>query len=226
MMCLRQLAACLVLAIWTTEPTLAQSPAPDRQARVMLEAAERGDVATINRVIIAGGKVNVRDEMNRTPLLLAVAGNHLEAFKVLLAEGADINAQANDSDTPWLLAGARGRTEMLRLMLDRKPDLTLRNRYGGNALIPACHYGHVDTVKLLLGTKIDLNQVNNLGWTCLLEAVLLGDGGRAHQEVVQLAIKAGANPNIADSKGVSPLAHARARGQTEIARLIAAAGGR
>jgi ankyrin repeat protein len=102
----------------------------------------------------------------------------------------------------------------------------VRNRYGGNALIPACERGHVETVKLLLTTKIDVNHVNNLGWTCLLEIVILGDGGPRHVEITKLVLAAGANPNIADKDGVSPLAHARAKAQREVAALIAAAGGR
>ncbi len=198
----------------------------ERQRRVVLDAAERGDISTIHRVVTAGGNVNVRDDLGRTPLHLAVAADKLDAFKVLLAEGADINAVAHDLDTPWLLAGARGRTEMLRLMIPKGPDFSKRNRYGGNALIPACHYGHVETVKLLLTTKIDIDHINSLGWTCLLEAVILGDGGAKHQEIIRLMLKAGANPNIADKKGDTPLSHARARGFTQVIAILDAAGAR
>jgi ankyrin repeat protein len=155
-----------------------------------------------------------------------VQNNHTAAAKVLIEAGSNINAQAANSDTPWLLAGARGRTEMIRLMIPRGPDYALRNRYGGSALIPACHYGHVETVRLLLTTKINVNQINNLGWTCLLEIVILGDGGPAHVEITRLVLAAGADPNINDNQGVSPLAHARQRGQAEVAKLIAQAGGR
>ncbi len=196
----------------------------ERQRRTLLEAADQGHVSTINRLLMAGAKVDVRDDMNRSPLLLAVASDRIEAVKVLLSEGADINAQANDMDTPWLLAGALGRTDMLRLMLAKNPDFSKRNRYGGNALIPACHYGHVETVKLLLATKIDLNHVNSLGWTCLLEAVILGDGGPKHQEIVRLVLQAGANPNIADTKGDTALGHARGKSQTQIIAILEAAG--
>jgi ankyrin repeat protein len=111
-------------------------------------------------------------------------------------------------------------------MIPKDPDFSLRNRYGGNALIPACERGLVETVRLLLTTKIDVNHVNNLGWTCLLEIVILGDGGPRHVEITRLVLAAGANPNIADKDGVSPLAHARAKGQREVAALITAAGGR
>ena len=103
-------------------------------------------------------------------------------------------------------------------------DLKSTNRYGGTGLIPACHYGHLETVKLLLTTKIDVNHVNNLGWTALLEAVILGDGGPTHTEIVRLLLAHGANPKIADREGVTAAA-ARARAQlTRIAEMLAKAG--
>jgi len=115
---------------------------------------------------------------------------------------------------------------MLRYMIPKGPDFSLRNRFGGNALIPACERAHVETVQLLLTTNIDVNHVNNLGWTCLLEIVILGDGGPRHVEVAKLVLAAGADANIADKDGISPLAHARRKGQTGIARLIEVAAGR
>ena len=105
-------------------------------------------------------------------------------------------------------------------------DLKSTNRYGGTALIPACHYGHVETVRELLRTKIDVDHVNNLGWTALLEAVILGDGGPAHTEIVRLLLAAGAKPGIADRQGVTPLEHARQRNYRAIAEMLARAGGR
>ncbi len=192
----------------------------------LLEAAGRGDLAAVNRLIAAGADLEQRDGQRQTPLLLAVAGNHVAVAKALLAAGASPNAQAANQDTPWLLAGASGRTEIIAAMLPLKPDLTIRNRYGGNALIPACERAHVETAKLLLTSGIDVNHVNNLGWTCLMEIVILGDGGPRHQQVARLVLDAGADPNLPDKDGVSPLQHARKRGQIEVARLIAAAGGR
>ena len=68
--------------------------------------------------------------------------------------------------------------------------------------------------------------MNNLGWTALLEAIILGEGGREHSEIVQLLIDAGADVNIGDGAGVLPLSHARQRGFTEIVRMLEAAGAR
>ncbi len=197
-----------------------------QRADALHQAVAKNDLAEVNRLIAAQIPLDQKDQAGQTPLLIAVQRDAQEIASALIAAGADINAQAANLDSPWLLAGASGRTQMLKLMIPRGPDLTLRNRFGGTALIPACEKGHVETVRLLLTTRIDVNHVNNLGWTCLLEIVLLGDGGPRHQEITRLVLAAGADPNLADQDRVTPLAHARKRGQTVIAGLIEKAGGR
>ena len=208
-----------MLAAWAA---LAQSD-PGASLRA---AAERGDAVAVSELIKSGAPLDAKDAAGQTALLLAVAGGRTAVAKALVEAGADINLQARNMDSPWLLAGASGRSEILKLMLPKGPDYALRNRFGGNALIPACERAHVEAVKVLLTSRIDVNHVNNLGWTCLLEIVILGDGGPRHFEVTKLVLAAGANPNIADKDGVSPLTHAKRKGQTEVARLIAEAGGK
>ena len=110
------------------------------------------------------------------------------------------------------------------MMLAAGADLKDTNRFGGTALIPAAHRGHVEAVKLLLTTKIDKDHVNNLGWTALMEAVVLGDGGPAHTEIVRLLVAAGANVSIPDRDRITPLEHAKRRGYAEIVRILSAAG--
>ena len=196
----------------------------ERQRLAMLEAAEKGDLSAINRLITVGTKVDVKDESKRTPLYMAVEKNRIEAVKLLLSEGASVNEQARDGDTPWLLAGALGRAEILRLMIPHDPDLTIRNRFGGTALIPACEKGHLEAVRVLLDTAIDLNHINNLGWTCLIEIAYLSDGGPRVQEITRLVLQAGADPNIPDKKGVTALAHAEARKLTALVAILKAHG--
>lgn len=194
----------------------------------LLRAAALGDKAAAVAALNAGAAMDARDAALQTPLLIAVQHDHRDVAAHLIARGADINAVAANEDTPWLLAGALGRATLLAAMLETgKVDYTKRNRYGGNALIPACERGHVDTVRLLLDrSKIDVNHVNNLGWTALLEAVVLSDGGPRHIEIVRLLLAAGADPNIADKDGVTPLKHAQDRRYDAIAALIRDAGGK
>lgn len=70
------------------------------------------------------------------------------------------------------------------------------------------------------------DHINDLGRTALLEAIILGNGGERHRQIVDMLLKAGANPDLADREGVTPLEHARSRGYREIERSLPAAGGR
>ena len=54
----------------------------------------------------------------------------------------------------------------------------------------------------------------------LLEAVLLGDGGRDHEEIVRTLLAAGADRSIPDREGVTALEHARSKGYDELARIL------
>ena len=185
-----------------------------------LDAVHRGDLEAVKQSLHQGVDVDARDSRGRTALLIATYRNHLEIADLLIDSGADVNARDDIKDTPYLYAGAEGRLEILRMTVAAGADLTSVNRYGGTALIPAAHHGHVDTVKYLLTTEVDIDHVNYLGWTALLEAVILGDGSETYQSIVELLLKAGADPGIADNEGVLPLDHARQMGQTLVIQLI------
>jgi ankyrin repeat protein len=60
----------------------------------------------------------------------------------------------------------------------------------------------------------------------LLEAIILSDGGKSHQQIVEALIAAGANVNLPDGDGVTPLQHAQRRGYQAIATLLQDAGAR
>lgn len=200
-------------------------PAQVLTDRNLIAAAERGDLAEVRALLDHGAHIEARDQLGRTALLAATHGNRIAVARLLIAKGADVNAKDALKDTPFLYAGAEGRVEILKFTLARA-NFKDTNRYGGTALIPAAHHGHVEAVRVLLGTAIDKDHVNNLGWTAMLEAVILGDGGKAHTEIVRLLVAAGANANIADREGVTPLAHAKRRSYTDIARALSDAGGR
>ncbi|MFJ2739322.1 ankyrin repeat domain-containing protein [Streptomyces sp. NPDC087440] len=193
-------------------------PTPDLR---LLAAAQAGDADGVLAALRDGARVSARDTELRTPLLLASLGNHLDAARALVAAGADPNAQDLREDSAWLVTGVTGSVAMMRVLLPAGPDLTLRNRFGGISVIPASERGHVDYVRAVLAeTDTDVDHVNRLGWTALLEAVILGDGGRAHQEVVEVLLAAGATPDLPDGDGVTPLAHAERRGFDTLARLL------
>lgn len=207
------LATLLLLMNGSYRPAMAD-------VRELVAAAEINDVSAVEQLLDGGVPVDGRDSRGRTALLAATHANAIDAARTLIGRGADVNARDHIDDSPYLYAAAEGRVEILKMTLDAGADLASTNRYGGTGLIPAAHHGYPEVVRMLLDTEIDVDHVNDLGWTALLEAVILGDGGPVHQEIVRLLLEGGADPAIADRQGRTPLNHARSRGQTAIVRIL------
>lgn len=226
----RRHAAFAALLLLNLPITFAQPVHLTGNSPALVDAAARGQWGKVLVLLDGGAPIESRADTarsrNATPVLAATQGNHVDVVRLLVSRGANVNAQDAQQDSAFLLASASGYTDIVQATLAAGADLASTNRYGGTALIPACHYGHVDTVRLLLTTRIAVDHVNNLGWTALLEAVILGDGGLAHAEIVRMLIAAKAHVNLADAQGVTPLQHALARKQVHVAELLRDAGGR
>jgi ankyrin repeat protein len=190
--------------------------------RRLLAAAAAGDADAAALALRAGAQLETTDDRQRTPLLLAVTHDRTDVARVLVALGANPDALDGQHDTPWLVTGVTGSVAMLEALLPARPDLTVRNRFGGVSVIPASERGHVAYVRRVVQTGIDVNHVNDLGWTALLEAVILGDGGARHQEVVRILLAAGARRDLADKDGMTALQHAQRKGYRELAAILSA----
>jgi uncharacterized protein len=191
------------------------------------EAAAKGDVAEIEKLIAEGEKANIQDSKSRTPLHVAVYMKQHAAARALLKLGANPNALEIDRYDIVTIAAVANDLEMLKIALAGGASAkNITSRYDGTALIAAAHLGHAEAVKLLIDAKAPLNHVNNLGWTALMEAIVLGNGGLNHTATVRALVEAGADVNVADKQGATPLQHARRRGYVEIARILENAGAR
>lgn len=187
-------------------------------------AAHTGDVATIAALVAKGADLEARDSYLRTPIHVAAFASQDDALRALAEAGADMNAfEAQAYDVVTIAAVANDPDLMsLAIELGNDPGLTT-SPYDGTALIAAAHLGHAEVVRRLVAAGAPLDHINNLGWTALIEAVILGDGGADHVAVVKALLAGGADTDIADREGTTPLAHAEARGYSEIASLIRAA---
>ncbi|WP_306419835.1 ankyrin repeat domain-containing protein [Bacillus sp. J14TS2] len=184
-------------------------------------AAGKGDVEEVLRLLEKGVDIDGTDAQGRTAVVAATYGNHIEVVEVLIDKGADINIRDNQLNNVFLYAGASGYLDIVKLAIAAEADTTLTNRFGGTALIPAAERGHVEVVKeLLKNSDVDVNHINDLQWTALMEAVILGDGGKNHQDIVQLLVDHGADIKIGDGDGVTPLEHAQRLGFQEIEQIL------
>ncbi|MFF0344813.1 ankyrin repeat domain-containing protein [Kribbella sp. NPDC004875] len=197
---------------------------PSSPTSALLAAASSGDADAVAAALAAGAPIESRDDHRRTALLLASLNDRVDVARLLVELGADPDAQDDRQDSAWLVTGVTGSVAMLETLLPANPDLTLRNRFDGISVIPASERGHVDYVRRVVRTDINVNHVNNLGWTALLEAIILGKGTKPWQDIVQILVAAGANPNLPDAEGVTPLQHAKSSGYTQIENILRTAG--
>jgi ankyrin repeat protein len=147
-----------------------------------------------------------------------------DAARALMRLGADPNALESQQYDIVTIAAVANDVPMLKVALDGGCKATnVTSPYQGTALIAAAHLGHDEAVRILIAAKAPLDHVNNLGWTALIESIVLGDGGKRHTATLEALVDAGANVNLADRSGDTPLTLAKKRGFSEMAKILESA---
>ena len=220
--------AALVVALLTVLPASAQVAPTEAELRAyggLHAAAARGDVADIERRIAAFENKEALDARHRTPLHVAVYQKKHDAARALIRLGADPNRLEIDRYDIITIAAVANDVPMLRIALEGGGNpKAVTSRYDGTALIAAAHLGHAEIVRALIAAKAPLDHVNNLQWTALIESIVLGDGGRNHTETLRALVEAGADVNIPDGSGSTPLVLARSRGYRDMVAILEKAG--
>jgi ankyrin repeat protein len=224
------LLTALLLALLSVLPASAQVAPDEAELRAyqgLHAAAARGDVADIERRIAAGENKEAVDSRQRTPLHVAVYRKQHDAARALIRLGADPNRLEIDRYDIITIAAVANDVPMLRIALEGGGNpKAVTSRYDGTALIAAAHLGHAEVVRTLIAAKAPLDHVNNLQWTALIESIVLGDGGRNHTETLRALVEGGANVNIPDGSGLTPLKLAQARSYREMVAILEKAGAR
>lgn len=224
----------LVFALWfavlppisvvaQTPPTVVETAAYGG----LHDAAARGDLPAIKRLIASGANLNAVDGHGRTPLMVAGYRRDVDGARLLIGAGANVDALDSQRYDLITIAAVANDVAMLRLAIGAGGNAAqVTSPYDGTALIAAAHLGHVEIVKALIAAKAPLDHVNNLNWTALIESIVLGDGGPRHVACLRALVEAGANVNIPDGNGTTPLGLARSAGYDEMVRILQEAGAR
>lgn len=218
------LCAVILQLLWIATSAYAQT-AP-RQSEVdayggLHGAAHHGDAGRIFELVSAGADLEARDDAGRTPLHVAAFASREAAVRALAEAGANLNALEHQAYDIVTIAAVADDLEMLDLALSLGASAgNVTSPYDGTALIASAHLGHHRVVERLIVGGAPLDHVNNLGWTALMEAVVLGDGGPKHIEIVRTLVEAGADKSIADRSGMTPHDHARTRGYLEMTAIL------
>lgn len=184
-------------------------------------AAHDGELRAIERLVAQGADLEARDSRGRTALHVAAFASNDDALRALAQAGADMNALEGQAYDVVTIAAVADDPDLMSLAIELGNDPGLMTSpYDGTALIAAAHLGHDEVVRRLIAAGAPLDHVNNLGWTALIEAVILGDGGPRHQRVVEALLDAGADRELADRQGRTPLDLAEMAGHVAIAEML------
>jgi hypothetical protein len=212
-----------LIAAWSLESPAQVPPSADDVSNytAIMAAAARGDAKAIEALAARGERADARDAYGRTPLHVAAYGGHHEAMRALVRSGADPNALEDDLYDIVTIAAVANDIPTLEVSLALGGSAkNVTSRYVGTALIAAAHLGHAEVVRILIRAGAPLDHVNNLGWTAVIESIVLGDGGARHTETLQALVEAGANVDLPDRQGRTPLSLARSRGYDAMVSIL------
>ncbi|CAI8046094.1 Kinase D-interacting substrate of 220 kDa [Geodia barretti] len=188
------------------------------------DAAERGDVEAVQRLLSTSVNINFRTEdEGHSALLLASARGHVEVVRLLLKAGAAVFIPDKESRSPLYWASFYGHRAVVELLLKNGADITICNENGSSPLYVASEYGHTEVVDILVKAGADVNQA------CTKEpcSVPLGiAAAKGHTETVHRLLVLGADINHQNKNGTTALLSAGLNGRSEVVKLLLVAGAR
>jgi hypothetical protein len=117
----------------------------------LVQAAETGNIASVEALLTGGADVNARTETGTTALMRAASFGQVELVHVLLNKGAEINQERNDGFTALSLAVFFGQIDVLKLLLQRGADPTIKSRFETSPEMWANARGFQHIARLLRG---------------------------------------------------------------------------
>jgi ankyrin repeat protein len=157
----------------------------------LIQAVKAGDAAAVRVLAKSRTDVNARSGDGSTPLLLATHNSDIDIVRALIAAGADVNAPNHYGVTPLLEASSTGDAALMAVLLKAGADPKRAHPEGETPLMAVARAGSVPGVQLLLEQKVDLNAIENVQQT----TALMRAAAEGHVDVVDLLLKAGADPN-------------------------------
>lgn len=189
---------------------------PSRIEQDMFTNVQAGNIKAVKEYLDSGGNVNVQDEpFGCTPLHWAVTedfkGSHRDMVELLIANGADVNAVDDMQKAPLHLASNR---ETAEILINAGANVNAKDHKVRTLLFSAVRGAannhpntaemYLDLVKLLISNDVELDSKDTSGQTPLHELAASFDQSKA-SEICELLITNGANANVLNIAGRTPL---------------------
>src|SRR5262245_37642901 len=190
---------------------------------VMVTAARVPGCRELLDLLFAHGGNGRAAVQGYTPLMASAGNGDLGAVKCLLDQGADVKAQMSNGYTALTGAAIAGDARVVALLLERgaNPNIVCKTDTG-ILQTPACVaavMGRAECLRLLMAAGADLNFQGGP----FEQNALLGAATSSSKETVRLLL-AQADVKATDWNGRTALDWATCRGETDIVKMLRAAG--
>ena len=205
---------------------LAAKPAPDVNQRssdgttALHWAVYHNDVDLVDRLLAAGADPNIKNDYGSTVLSEAAVVGNVVVIKKLLKARANADAANADGQTPLMILARTSNLEAAKLLIEHGANVNERERWRQQtALMWAAAENQPAMVQLLIKHHAQVNDRSNVndwerqvtseprmqarpsgGFTALLYAARKGC-----LECAKRLVAGGADVNLTDPEGVSPL---------------------
>jgi ankyrin repeat protein len=202
-------------------------------------AVFEGDVAEVQRLLAAGADVAAVNKYGASPMGLAAEVANTEILRLLLDAGANPDSPNGDGMTALLAVARTGNVEAAQLLLERGATIDAREKFGGQtALMWAAARRHPEMIAFLADRGADLDaastnrdyqrritaegrpkSMDSGGFTPLLYAAR-----ENCLKCVDVLLEKGADIDLPDPDGVSPLHLAIMNANWDLAKRLIEAG--
>ena len=166
-------------------------------------AVYMGNKALVEQLIAAGADLNKGGDFGRTPLHYATDSGNERVIKYLIDAGSDVNMLNNSNQSPLIIAieADEVNIDLIKLLIDTGANINFKDSQGDSPLILAGGQEDLELMRVLLNTpNINVNIVDRYGRTALHQAII-----SSNIEMCRLLIEYGADVNIQDNNGDTPL---------------------
>ena len=172
-----------------------------------------------------GADVSMKNVEGFTPLHFAAKKAKTSTARVLFQNKADPNCQTKLKGTPLILAVyfievEEKQREMVELLISHGAYVSMKQVEGFTPLHFAAKKAKTSTARVLLQNKADPNCQTKLKDTPLILAVDLIEDEKKQREMVELLISHGAEVNMKQGKGFTPLHYAAQKTKTSTAKVL------
>jgi ankyrin repeat protein len=223
----------LVLGLLRQKPDV-NVPEPDGTTAIAW-AVRQDDLDMADRLIRAGADVKAANRYGVTPLSLASINGNAAMIERLLKAGADANAPGPEDETPLMTVARTGSVAAAKVLLGHEAKVDARESWHGEtALMWAAAQKHPEMMRTLIASGADVNAVSAIvkwdrqttaeprekwlplgGFSPLMFAAREGC-----VECVRILADAGANLNLADPDGITPMVNAIINGHYDVAGFL------